>query len=104
MENIEYFKDLALIIVTAKVFGLVANKLKAPQVVGEIIAGLILGPSILGWVGQSEFLSRMAEIGVVLIMFGICKLFCQLLQNIIVHIAHPFIIPKKSLAVSHKAL
>ena len=70
MEGIEYLKDLALIIVFAKVFGLLANKLKAPQVVGEIIAGLILGPSILGWVGQSEFLSRMAEIGVILIMFG----------------------------------
>ena len=70
MEGIEYLKDLALIIVTAKVFGLLAAKLKAPQVVGEIIAGLILGPSILGWVGQSDFLSRMAEIGVVLIMFG----------------------------------
>ncbi len=70
MESIEYLKDLALIIVTAKVFGLIAAKLKAPQVVGEIIAGLILGPSILGWVGQSDFLSRMAEIGVVLIMFG----------------------------------
>lgn len=70
MEGIEYLKDLALIIVTAKVFGLIAGKLRAPQVVGEIIAGLILGPSILGWVGQSDFLSRMAEIGVVLIMFG----------------------------------
>ncbi len=70
MESFEFLKDLALIIVTAKVFGLIANKLKAPQVVGEIIAGLILGPSILGWVGQSEFLSRMSEIGVILIMFG----------------------------------
>ena len=70
MENFEFLKDLALIIVTAKVFGLVANKLKAPQVVGEIIAGLVLGPSILGWIGQSDFLSRMAEIGVILIMFG----------------------------------
>ena len=70
MEGIEYLKDLALIIVTAKVFGLIAGKLKAPQVVGEIIAGLVIGPSVLGWVGQNDFLSRMAEIGVVLIMFG----------------------------------
>lgn len=70
MEGIEYLKDLALIIVTAKAFGLLAGKLKAPQVVGEIIAGLIIGPCVLGWVGQSDFLSRMAEIGVVLIMFG----------------------------------
>jgi len=70
MESFEFLKDLALIIVSAKVFGLVAHKLKAPQVVGEIIAGLIIGPSVLGWVGQSDFLSRMAEIGVILIMFG----------------------------------
>ena len=48
MEGIEYLKDLALIIVTAKVFGLIAGKLKAPQVVGEIIAGLVIGPSVLG--------------------------------------------------------
>lgn len=41
-------KDLAIIIVVAKIFGLLARKLKAPQVVGEIIAGLVLGPSLLG--------------------------------------------------------
>ena len=70
MESIGYLKDIALIIVTAKIFGLAANKLKAPQVVGEIIAGLVIGPSILGWVQQSDFLSRMAEIGVILLMFG----------------------------------
>lgn len=70
MESFEFLKNLALIIVTAKVFGLIANKLKAPQVVGEIIAGLVIGPCVLGWVEQTEFLSRMAEIGVVLIMFG----------------------------------
>lgn len=70
MDSFEFLRDLALIIVSAKVFGLVAHKLKAPQVVGEIIAGLIIGPSVLGWVGQSDFLSRMAEIGVILIMFG----------------------------------
>lgn len=70
MEGIEYLKDLAIIIVMAKIFGLLAAKLKAPQVVGEIIAGLIIGPAVLGWVDQSDFLSRMAEIGVILIMFG----------------------------------
>lgn len=70
MDSFEFLKDLALIIVSAKVFGLIAHKLKAPQVVGEIIAGLIIGPSVLGWVGQSDFLTRMAEIGVILIMFG----------------------------------
>ena len=49
---------------------LAARRLKAPQVVGEIIAGLILGPSLLGWVDPNDFLSGMAEIGVILLMFS----------------------------------
>lgn len=69
MESYLVFKDLAIIIVFAKFFGIVARKLKAPQVVGEIIAGLLIGPSVLGLVAQSDFLSQMAEIGVVLLMF-----------------------------------
>lgn len=67
--NIEVFKDLAIIILFAKLFGLLAKKLKAPQVVGEIVAGLIIGPSVLGLVGQSDFISQLAEIGVLLLMF-----------------------------------
>lgn len=63
------FRDLAIIMVAAKLCGIVAGKLKAPQVVGEIIAGLLIGPSLLGLVGESTFLVDMAEIGVVLLMF-----------------------------------
>ncbi len=70
MENYLVLKDLAIIIIAAKLFGIVSRKLKAPQVVGEIIAGLIIGPSILGWVNQSDFLFQMAEIGVILLMFS----------------------------------
>ena len=67
--NIDVFKDLAIIILFAKLFGLLAKKLKAPQVVGEIVAGLIIGPSVLNFVGQSDFISQLAEIGVLLLMF-----------------------------------
>lgn len=70
MEAYAVFKDLAIIIVVAKFFGLVARKIRVPQVAGEIIAGLLIGPSVLGLVGQSDFLSQMAEIGVVLLMFS----------------------------------
>lgn len=70
MESFELFKDLAIIVVFAKVFGIIARKLKAPQVVGEIIAGLLIGPSVLGLVQQTDFLMQMAEIGVVLLMFS----------------------------------
>ena len=70
MESYIMFKNLAIIIVAAKVCGIAARKCKAPQVVGEIIAGLLIGPSILGWVEQSDFLVQLAEVGVVLLMFS----------------------------------
>lgn len=70
MESFLVFKDLAIIIFAAKVMGLLAKKLKAPQVVGEILAGLLLGPSVLGFVEQTDFLLKMAEIGVILLMFS----------------------------------
>ena len=70
MEAYSVFKDLAIIIIAAKLFGLVARKCKAPQVVGEIIAGLVIGPCLLGWVQTSDFLLQMAEIGVILLMFS----------------------------------
>jgi len=70
MESYLVFKDLAIIIIAAKLCGIAARKCKAPQVVGEIVAGLLIGPSILGWVNQSDFLLEMAEIGVILLMFS----------------------------------
>lgn len=70
MDRIEFFRDLAVIIVSAKVFGLIAGKLKAPQVVGEIVAGLLIGPCVLGIVKDSDYLKLIAEIGVVMLMFG----------------------------------
>ena len=63
------FRDLAIIIFAAKLFGLIAKKLGAPQVVGEIVAGLIIGPSVLGLVFPSDYVTTSAEIGVVLLMF-----------------------------------
>ena len=70
METYHIFKDLAIILLAAKFFGVIARKCKIPQVVGQIIAGLIIGPSLLGVVNESDFIVKMAEIGVVLIMFS----------------------------------
>lgn len=63
------FRDLAIIILSAKFLGLVARKFAAPQVVGEILAGLLIGPCMLNLVQGSDVLSTFAEIGVVLLMF-----------------------------------
>lgn len=70
MEAYSILRDLAIIIIAAKFMGIVARKCKAPQVVGEIVAGLIIGPSVLGLVQQTDFLTQMAEIGVILLMFS----------------------------------
>lgn len=70
MEAYEILKTLAIIIAAAEFCGLIARKCKAPQVVGQIIAGLLIGPSVFGIVEQSEFINQMAEIGVILLMFS----------------------------------
>ena len=70
MDSYTIFKDIAIILVAAKLCGILARKVKAPQVVGEIVAGLLIGPCLLGWVAQSDFISQMAEIGVIILMFS----------------------------------
>ena len=71
MESYEVLRDLAIILLFAKCFGILAMKFKAPQVVGQIIAGLIVGPCLLGWISQTEFITEMAEVGVIILMFSV---------------------------------
>ena len=73
MESYEILKDLAIILLSAKFFGIVARKCKAPQVVGEIIAGLLIGPCVFNWInpGNFNFLTQLAEIGVIILMFEV---------------------------------
>lgn len=70
METYEILRDLAIILLSAKLCGMLARKLKAPQVAGQIVAGLLIGPCCLGLVQQSDFITKMAEIGVILVMFS----------------------------------
>ena len=64
------FRNLAIILISAKFFALLARKCRAPQVVGEIIAGLVIGPCLLDLVQPSDSIAIFAEIGVVLLMFN----------------------------------
>lgn len=66
----EIFRNLAIIIFAAEIMALLSKKCKAPQVVGQILAGLLIGPALLNIVQPSDFLNQMAEIGVVLLMFS----------------------------------
>ena len=64
-----YLLLLAIILLFTKLFGLATEKIHMPQVVGALLAGVILGPSGFGVLESSDFLVKTAEIGVILIMF-----------------------------------
>ena len=70
MDTLDILENLAIILIFAKFFALLARKIKAPEVAGEIVAGLLIGPSLLNLVPYSDFISGMAEIGVILLMFS----------------------------------
>ena len=69
METCDFLLYLALILLCTKFLGLVTRRFHMPQVVGALLAGLILGPGILNIIPQSEYLTSTAEIGVVVLMF-----------------------------------
>ena len=69
MESYSYILDIALILISTKLCGLISRRCQMPQVVGALFAGLILGPAVLNIVHETEFLTQLAEIGVILLMF-----------------------------------
>ncbi len=71
METIDILRELAIILFVAKCLGILARKFKAPQVVGQILAGLLVGPCVLGWISQNDFITQMAEVGVIVLMFSV---------------------------------
>lgn len=64
-----YLLDLALILLSTKVLGILTRKFQMPQVVGALLAGLILGPAMLNVLSETEFLTRLSELGVIVILF-----------------------------------
>src|SRR3954466_12031601 len=58
-------------LVLAFVGGFVASKLKLPPLVGYLLAGVAMGPFTPGFVGDKELAGQLAEIGVILLMFGV---------------------------------
>jgi Kef-type K+ transport system membrane component KefB len=67
----EVFMALFVVYVAAQVGAEIAQRIKLPGVVGEISAGCIVGPSVLGWVQVNEPLEILAEIGAVLLLFSV---------------------------------
>lgn len=65
----KYLLDLALILLSTKLLSMLSKVIRLPTVVGALLAGIVLGPAMLGVIGETEFLSQISEIGVIVIMF-----------------------------------
>ena len=64
-----FLLDLALIFLSTKLLGLLTQRFQLPQVVGALLAGLILGPAVLNVIQETEFIKETAEVGVIVMMF-----------------------------------
>ena len=64
-----YLLSIAIILISTKVFGGLTEKIHLPHVVGALIAGVVIGPSMLGIVDNTAFLDEVAQIGVIILMF-----------------------------------
>ncbi|MBO4733897.1 MAG: cation:proton antiporter [Clostridia bacterium] len=64
-----YLLAIALILLFTKLFGIASAKVHLPQVVGALVAGVLLGPSVFGILKESDFLLKTSEIGVIMLMF-----------------------------------
>ncbi|RTZ73617.1 MAG: cation:proton antiporter [Gammaproteobacteria bacterium] len=71
METHTFFLQLLIILVAARLFAEIAVHLGAPAVIGELTAGIILGPSLLGWIQPNEIIRYLAEIGILLLLFEV---------------------------------
>lgn len=71
MELHQFFLFLAIILIAARVLSETAARFGVPSVIGELLAGLLIGPSLLGWVSPDTTMKLLAEIGIVLLLFEV---------------------------------
>ncbi|MEE6451627.1 cation:proton antiporter [Gottfriedia acidiceleris] len=61
--------QLAIILIASKIAGDISVRLKQPSVLGKLLIGIILGPSLLGLINDTDVLKELSQIGVILLMF-----------------------------------
>jgi Kef-type K+ transport system membrane component KefB len=71
LETHDFLLQFMAILVAAQVLGTLANRIGIPTVIGEICAGIVLGPSLLGLVAPTEVFQMLAEFGIVLLLFEV---------------------------------
>jgi len=65
------FATFTMALVTAFAGGVIARRLGLPSMVGYLFAGLVIGPFTIGFVGNTNYMSQLAEMGVIFMMFGV---------------------------------
>lgn len=65
------FLNIVIILLSARLFAEIASRINIPPVVGELLAGVVLGPSLLGWIEPDKVLSLLAQIGIILLLFEV---------------------------------
>lgn len=63
--------EIVLILITARLLGEIAGYFNIPSVIGEIFAGILLGPSILNWLHISPTIQLLAQVGIILLLFEV---------------------------------
>lgn len=71
MEAHFFFLHLLAILLSARLFAEIAVYFGAPSVIGELMAGIIIGPSLFGWIEPYQTLKLLAEIGIILLLFEV---------------------------------
>ena len=71
VEHTAILLDLFIMLAAAKLMAEMFERLRQPAVVGEILAGVLIGPSLLGWVMPSDTISILAEFGVIFLLFNV---------------------------------
>src|SRR5512145_3191399 len=63
--------EIAVALVVAFLGGLIARRLGLPTIIGYLLGGIVIGPFTPGFVGDTETISQLAELGVIFLMFGV---------------------------------
>lgn len=62
---------MLIVFASAKILDELFERFHQPGIVGQILAGVVIGPSVLGWMGPNDFLTALAELGVMFLLFRV---------------------------------
>src|SRR3990172_4331232 len=71
MNEVPLLINIAAALVVAFIGGMIVRRLGLPTIIGYLLAGIAIGPFTPGFVGDIETISQLAELGVILLMFGV---------------------------------